>query len=75
MRSGRPLKGKSRRIPITIHASIDMIDAIDEYVSKRAKNSGRVYSRSDFYEEAAAAYLRANKVDMLRSTGENVTKA
>ncbi len=55
---GRPLKGKSRRVPITVHSSIGMLDTIDAYVEERDKAEKGAYSRSDFFNEAALAYLR-----------------
>ncbi|MCD8308857.1 MAG: hypothetical protein LUD19_03300 [Clostridia bacterium] len=64
MRYGRPLKSGSRRIPITIHAPIKTLEAIDEYVSEYAETSGTAYSRSDFYNEAAAALLRSKDIDI-----------
>lgn len=57
MAYGRKLKGTSRRVPITVHAPLDRLDAIDEYVEERRQQEGKAYSRSDFYEEAAALYL------------------
>lgn len=54
---GRKFKGASRRVPITVHAPLDRLDAIDEYVEERRRQEGKAYSRSDFYEEAAALYL------------------
>lgn len=55
---GRPLKGKTRRVPITVHSSVGMLDIIDEYVEERDQQQDGAYSRSDFYNEAATAYLR-----------------
>ena len=57
MAYGRKLKGTSRRVPITVHTPLDRLDAIDEYVEERRQQEGKTYSRSDFYEEAAALYL------------------
>ncbi len=54
---GRKLKGTSRRVPITVHTPLDRLDVIDEYVEERRQQEGKAYSRSDFYEEAAALYL------------------
>lgn len=54
---GRKFKCASRRVPITVHAPLDRLDAIDEYVEERRQQEGKAYSRSDFYEEAAALYL------------------
>jgi len=57
MAYGRPLKGKSRRVPITVHAPIDTLDIIDEYTEERDQQQDGAYSRSDFYNEAATFYL------------------
>lgn len=57
MAYGRPLKGRSRRVPITVHASVGTLDIIDEYVEERKKQQERQYSRSDFWNEAAALYM------------------
>lgn len=32
---GRPLKGKSRRTPITVHIPAGLLDTIDEYTEQR----------------------------------------
>jgi transcriptional regulator of met regulon len=58
MAYGRPLKGKSRRVPITVHAPIDTLDIIDEYTDERDQQQDGAYSRSDFYNEAATFYLK-----------------
>lgn len=58
MAYGRPLKGKSRRVPITVHAPIDTLDIIDEYTEERDQQQDGAYSRSDFYNEAATFYLK-----------------
>ncbi len=58
MAYGRPMKGKSRRVPITVHSSIGLLDAIDEYVEERDSTQDGAYSRSDFFNEAALLYLR-----------------
>lgn len=55
---GRPLKGKSRRVPITVHSTIGVLDAIDDYVEERDSQEERAYSRSDFFNEAALLYLK-----------------
>ena len=54
---GRPLKGKTRRVPITVHAATGMLDIIDEYVEEKNQQQERAYSRSDFYNEAAVLYM------------------
>ena len=48
MAYGRKLKGTSRRVPITVHAPLDRLDAIDEYVEERRQQEGKAYSRSTF---------------------------
>lgn len=53
---GRPLKGRTRRIPITVHTAIGILEIIDQYVEERAQEE-KTYSRSDFYNEAARLYL------------------
>ena len=54
MAYGRPFKGKARRVPITVHAGMDTLELIDEYVAEQPG----AYSRSDFYSEAAIRYLK-----------------
>ena len=56
---GRPLKGKTRRVPITVYAALGMIEEIDKYVEERNTQQEAAYSRSDFYNEAAALYLKS----------------
>jgi hypothetical protein len=55
-RYGRPLKGRTRRVPITVHTAIGILEIIDQYVEERAQEE-KTYSRSDFYNEAARLYL------------------
>lgn len=55
---GRPLKGKTRRVPITVYAALGMIEEIDKYVEERNTQQEAAYSRSDFYNETAALYLK-----------------
>jgi hypothetical protein len=54
---GRPLKGKTRRVPITVHTAIGILDIIDQYVEERNQEE-KSYSRSDFYNEAAIFYFK-----------------
>lgn len=58
MAYGRPLKGRSRRVPITIHASVETLDIIDTYVEEQSQQQERQYSRSDFWNEAATMYMK-----------------
>lgn len=55
---GRPLKGKTRRVPITVHAAMGILETIEEYVEERNQQQEGAYSRSDFYNEAAVLYLK-----------------
>lgn len=61
---GRPMKGKSRRVPITVHSSVGLLDIIDELVEKRDQEEDGAYSRSDFFNEAALAYLKQLGFDL-----------
>ena len=58
MAYGRPMKGRTRRVPITVHASVGTLDIIDDYVEKRKTEQERQYSRSDFWNEAANMYMK-----------------
>ena len=58
---GRPMKGKSRRVPITVHSSVGLLDII---VEKRDPEENGAYSRSDFFNEAALAYLKQLGFDL-----------
>jgi metal-responsive CopG/Arc/MetJ family transcriptional regulator len=58
------MKGRTRRVPISVHAPLDTLEAIDEFV----QNQGGSYSRSDFYEEAAQRFLR--QLGRLNEEGE-----
>ena len=55
---GRPMKGRSRRVPITVHASVETLDIIDTYVEEQSQQQERQYSRSDFWNEAATTYMK-----------------
>lgn len=60
---GRPLKGKSRRVSVTIHSPVGLLDIIDNYVEERDSQEKRAYTRSDFFGEAALLYLRQLGLD------------
>lgn len=55
---GRPMKGRTRRVPITVYLASGMLDTIDDYVEKKNQQQEAAYSRSDFYNEAAEIYLK-----------------
>ena len=62
MRYGRPMKGKSRRLPVTIHIPADLLPIIDAHVDERADEMKSAYSRSEFVVEAVVALLRSRGV-------------
>lgn len=64
MAYGRPMKGGSRRTPITVHAPGNIIDIIDAHVEEYAEQNEIVYSRSDFYNEAAIALLKSRGIEV-----------
>lgn len=51
---GRPMKGKYRRVPTTVHIPTGTLDIIDEYLEQQPG----VTSRSDFIVAAIDAYLK-----------------
>ena len=51
---GRPMKGKYRRVPTTVHIPTGTLDVIDEYLEQQPG----VTSRSDFIVAAIDAYLK-----------------
>lgn len=53
---GRPMKGRTRRFPITVNVEQGTLEEIDKFVETRQQEGP--YSRSDFYEEAAALLLQ-----------------
>lgn len=72
MAYGRPMKNKTRRIPVTVHIPMGTLEIIDGYVEKEA--SDKVYSRSDFYNEAVEAFLKSKGI-VVDEDDESVTKA
>lgn len=52
------MKGRSRRVPITVHASVETLDIIDAYVEEQSQQQEAQYSRSDFWNEAATMYMK-----------------
>lgn len=51
---GRPMKGKSRRVPTTVYIPTGTLDIIDEYLEQQGGSA----SRSDFINEALTRYMR-----------------
>lgn len=52
---GRPMKGKYRRVPTTVHIPTGTLDIIDDYIEE---HGGGKMSRSDFINEAIDARLK-----------------
>lgn len=51
---GRPMKGKYRRVPTTVHIPTGTLDIIDDYLEAQ----GGTASRSDFINAAIDAQLK-----------------
>lgn len=54
MAYGRPMKGKFRRVPTTVHIPTGTLDIIDDYLEQQPGTT----SRSDFIVAAIDAYLK-----------------
>lgn len=54
---GRPKKLKEKRRLYSIYVDEPTLEEIDAYVLQR-KQTDKAYSRSDFFNEAAKAYLK-----------------
>lgn len=55
---GRPMKGKFRRVPATVHIPTGVLDIIDEYLEERNAQDGTKITRSDFIVEAIEAHIK-----------------
>lgn len=64
MAYGRPMKNKTRRVPVTVHIPVGMLELIDSYVDECTETSGTAYSRSDFYNDAAVALLQSKGIQV-----------
>lgn len=64
MAYGRPMKNETRRIPVTVHIPLGMLNLIDEYVDQHCTETGTAYSRSDFYNDAAVALLQSKGIQV-----------
>ena len=56
MAYGRPMKGKFRRVPATVHIPTGVLDIID-------KRDGTKITRSDFIVEAIEAHIKELGLD------------
>ncbi len=66
---GRPMKGKYRRVPATVHIPTGTLDIIDEYLEERNAQDGTKITRSDFIVEAIDAHLK--KLGLAEDTGSD----
>lgn len=64
MAYGRPMKGKFRRVPTTVHIPTGTLDIIDDYLEQQPGTT----SRSDFIVAAIDAYLK--QLGLQDDTGE-----
>lgn len=64
---GRPMKGKFRRVPATVHIPTGVLDIIDEYLEERNAQDGTKITRSDFIVEAIEAHIK--KLGLEEPTG------
>lgn len=55
---GRPMKGKFRRVPATVHIPTGVLDIIDNYLEERNAQDGTKITRSDFIVEAIEAHIK-----------------
>lgn len=55
---GRPMKGKFRRVPATVHIPTGVLDIIDDYLEERNAQDGTKITRSDFIVEAIEAHIK-----------------
>lgn len=49
---GRPMKGKFRRVPATVHIPTGVLDIIDNHLEEINERDGTKITRSDFIVEA-----------------------
>ena len=54
MAYGRPMKGRTRRVPITVHASVGTLDIIDDYVESAKRNRSGNTPAVDFWNRRPA---------------------
>ncbi len=69
---GRPMKGKYRRVPATVHIPTGTLDIIDEYLEERNAKDGTKITRSDFIVEAIDDHLK--KLGLAENTSPEEAK-
>lgn len=67
---GRPMKGKYRRVPATVHIPTGTLDIIDDYLEERNAQDGTKITRSDFIVEAIDARLKELGLSEDNGSGE-----
>ncbi len=67
---GRPMKGKYRRVPATVHIPTGVLDIIDNYLEERNAQDGTKITRSDFIVEAIEAHLKKLGLEEADGSGE-----
>lgn len=67
---GRPMKGKYRRVPATVHIPTGTLDIIDDYLEERNAKDGTKITRSDFIVEAIDARLKELGLEEGAGSGE-----
>lgn len=55
---GRPMKGKFRRVPATVHIPTGVLDIIDNYLEEINERDGTKITRSDFIVEAIEEHIK-----------------
>lgn len=60
---GRPMKGKYRRVPATVHIPTGVLDIIDNYLEERNAQDGTKITRSDFIVEAIEAHIKKLRLE------------
>lgn len=67
---GRPIKGKSRRVPTTVYIPTGTLDIIDDYLEERNAKDGTKITRSDFIVEAINARMKELGLEEDTGSGE-----
>lgn len=55
---GRPMKGKFRRVPATVHIPTGVLDIIDTHLEEINERDGTKITRSDFIVEAIEEHIK-----------------
>lgn len=55
---GRPMKGKFRRVPATVHIPTGVLDIIDNHLEEINERDGTKITRSDFIVEAIEEHIK-----------------